>query len=77
MQRILQARKYLEEAGIQEADLEALDAFSIKDMYVKLIGNFQVVDWWNMLRNNMGSAKCLFIPKLAALRRIDYWNEGL
>ncbi|XP_019237786.1 PREDICTED: uncharacterized protein LOC109217943 [Nicotiana attenuata] len=70
VQKILKAKKYFEEAGYTEEDVEGIRSFSIKTMYVKIQGEFARVSWRKLVFNNAGLPKWIFPVFLSAHRRL-------
>ncbi|XP_070017114.1 uncharacterized protein LOC142172448 [Nicotiana tabacum] len=60
VQKIIKAKKYFEEVGYSEEKVRQMDKFSIKDMYLKLRGDFTKVSWRRMTCNNAGLPKWTF-----------------
>ncbi|KAH0752152.1 hypothetical protein KY285_005300 [Solanum tuberosum] len=70
VRKILQARHWLEEKGLQIAEVMETNELSINAMYKKLRGEYIKVPWRRMTCNNQGSPKWLFALYLAINRRL-------
>ncbi|XP_060195131.1 uncharacterized protein LOC132624355 [Lycium barbarum] len=70
VRKILKAKVYLENVGIQEQDLIQMEKFSIKKVYVILRGPFQKVPWRKVVCNNFGAAKWIFILRLIICEKL-------
>ncbi|XP_060180113.1 uncharacterized protein LOC132609918 [Lycium barbarum] len=80
LKKIFKAIKTLDEAGIDEEHFRASQVFSIKQVYLKLRGDFQKVSWRRIICNNFGTPKWTFIlylalnKKLYTRDRLNKWN---
>lgn len=70
VQKIAQARLYIEDAGLTMTEVVGWKTFSIRKLYQTMRGRFQWVSWRNVVCNNFGAPKWLFILTLAAKRRL-------
>ncbi|XP_009589510.1 uncharacterized protein [Nicotiana tomentosiformis] len=48
VQKILKAEKYFKALGWTEEEVQRIEKFSIKDIYLKLRGDFQKINWRSM-----------------------------
>ncbi|XP_075076500.1 uncharacterized protein LOC142163143 [Nicotiana tabacum] len=71
IQKILKARQYIEEAGLNMDNLLNMDRFSIKKMYLRLRGNYPKVAWRRLLCNNQECPRWLFTLTLVAHGRLN------
>ncbi|XP_075095435.1 uncharacterized protein LOC142173708 [Nicotiana tabacum] len=70
IQKVFKAKQYIEEAGMTKEDLMNLSSFSIKQMYLKMLGEYIKVSWRRLICNNTGSLKWLFIVTMVAHGRL-------
>ncbi|KAH0636879.1 hypothetical protein KY289_036794 [Solanum tuberosum] len=75
VRKILHAWHWLEEKGLQIAEVMETNEFSINAMYKKLRGEYIKVPWSKMTCNNQGSPKWIFALYLAINRRL-YTKTG-
>ncbi|XP_060216340.1 uncharacterized protein LOC132643835 [Lycium barbarum] len=68
--KILKAHKYFEQAGILEAEVVEWEQFSIKQIYLKLRGDFPKVSWRRLTCNNSGAPRWIFILYLSICGRL-------
>ncbi|XP_055807035.1 uncharacterized protein LOC129875834 [Solanum dulcamara] len=69
--KILKAQKYYEEAGWSAQEAMTWANFSIKNIYLKLRGNFQKVEWRKIVCNNVAAPNWTFILYLALNERLQ------
>ncbi|XP_059311442.1 uncharacterized protein LOC132063007 [Lycium ferocissimum] len=70
LKKIFKAVDILEEAGIDEQQLNSITTFSIKQVYQKLRGNHLKVTSRRLVCNNQGAPKWIFILYLALNKRL-------
>ncbi|XP_047260664.1 uncharacterized protein LOC124893864, partial [Capsicum annuum] len=80
IQKILQAGKWLVDAGLNIEEVMSNDSFSIKSMNIRLRGQFPKVNWRKVHCNNQGHPKWRFImfvvihQRLYTKDRLDKWG---
>lgn len=81
VQKILQARHWLEEVGVQKESVIEANTFSIKEIYSLLKGQFDKVPQRRLICNNYGCPRWTFILYLAiqesCIQEIDWKNGAL
>ncbi|KAK4727170.1 hypothetical protein R3W88_032087 [Solanum pinnatisectum] len=70
VQRILKIHKYFQEVGYNEQDLINMNKYSIKEVYRKMRGDMDRVDWRKLVWANFKAPKWLFIMYIALNRRL-------
>ncbi|XP_060202917.1 uncharacterized protein LOC132631352 [Lycium barbarum] len=75
VQKVLKVQQYIETAGMDETELVNIQSFSIKKMYLKLLGDHPKVSWRRVTCNNPGLPKWIFILFLALHRRLYTKNR--
>ncbi|XP_060200313.1 uncharacterized protein LOC132628555 [Lycium barbarum] len=80
LRKILQAAKYFALAGWNENNVQQIDVFSIKQLYLKLRGDYQKVEWRRLICNNATCPKRIFIlyltlhNRLLTKKRLTGWS---
>lgn len=77
VQRILKASKYVEVVGSNITEFKEMEHFSIKQMYLKIRGDFQKVEWRRLACNNMCSPRMAALYKLYTKDRLIKWKMGV
>ncbi|XP_070021911.1 uncharacterized protein LOC142177638 [Nicotiana tabacum] len=70
VQKIIKAKKYLEEMGYTMNEVSGWKSLSVKKLYNTMRGEFQKVTWRRLTCNNAGAPKWIFVLNLAIQRRL-------
>ncbi|XP_060210243.1 uncharacterized protein LOC132637117 [Lycium barbarum] len=70
VQKIIKARTYMLDTGLDVEEVLGWSSFSVKNMYVQMRGNFQKVHWKKLTCNNAGSPKWIFVLNLTAQNKL-------
>ncbi|XP_019246508.1 PREDICTED: uncharacterized protein LOC109226167 [Nicotiana attenuata] len=70
VQKIIKAKRHIEEAGISMDEINEWNYFSIKKWYNRIRGQYQNVTWRRLTCNNLGAPKWMFILNLAIQNRL-------
>lgn len=70
VQKIMKAGKYYEELGWREDKVQRIKKFFIKEIYLKLRGEFQKLDWMRLVCNSAVSPKWILNLYLATWGRL-------
>lgn len=70
VQKIFNAGKYIEEAGLTVEEIMSRDMFSIRKMYNNMRGDYPRVHWRRLICNNQSSPRWSFILYMTVQNRL-------
>ncbi|XP_059295539.1 uncharacterized protein LOC132048869 [Lycium ferocissimum] len=75
IRKIVKARTYIEAAGLNIEEEMKVKSFSIRQMYLKLLGPLPKVNWRRLICSNPYPPKCLFMVFLVVNGKIYTKNR--